>query len=652
MEASPEKSLRLLLIDDDEDEYIVLKSLVAGVDRIHFEVDWVDSAEKALQIHPDAPYDVLLVDYRLGAVNGLDIVEEFVRRGLKTPIILLTGQGNYEIDEAAQQAGAADYLAKDGLNFSILERTIRYAMEHKNTQAELERRVQERTQALYQEMGERQQAQEATRLSEARFRALAETTSAAIFITREMEIRYANPAAKMVTGYEPGELVTKSFLNLAHPDYRQSLQQQGLRNPWAPDLPFRFEVKIVRRDGAERWLDLTTGPIEYENGPACIVTAFDITERDIAEAELRRARDELEERVGERTMELRHSNEKLQIAVEESHKRMEAIDSLRNATSMLLSTIELENLLGHIVDAAQHAIPAAETASLHLLPMEGVEAGPVGDSKDKRIHIEPLGKIKGHPARAIRSGKPVLVSRVPDSEAAASGNGGSRPRRNRESAIAAPLMLEGKPLGALLLTSNDPGAFLKADLELLQSFAATAAVAIRNARLHGQVQQWAVTDPLTGALNRRGFFEISERELERFHRYGHPLSILYLDVDKFKSFNDRYGHLAGDRVLQAVVDRSCQKLRHMDVMGRLGGDEFAILLPVTSLARARKIAERVRRVMTDTPVAVGRRRLQISITVGVTTARAETPTLKALLEAADKAFYEAKEKGRNQVAAS
>ena len=186
MEASPEKSLRLLLIDDDEDEYIVLKSLVAGVDRIHFEVDWVDSTEKALQIHPDAPYDVLLVDYRLGAVNGLDIVEEFVRRGLKTPIILLTGQGNYEIDEAAQQAGAADYLAKDGLNFSILERTIRYAMEHKNTQAELERRVQERTQALYQEMGERQQAQEATRLSEARFRALAETTSAAIFITREM----------------------------------------------------------------------------------------------------------------------------------------------------------------------------------------------------------------------------------------------------------------------------------------------------------------------------------------------------------------------------------------------------------------------------------------------------------------------------------
>ncbi len=638
MNPSAQKSFRLLLVDDDEDEYTILKRLVTDVKRLRFEIDWADSSEKALEASYQNLYDAFLVDYYLGSENGVEVIKQLVQQGIKSPIILLTGQGNYEVDEAAQQAGAVDYLAKEDLSFSILERSVRYALAQKNIQDELERRVQERTRDLIAEIQERKQAQELTRLSEARFRALTETTSAAILIIREMEIRYANPAVKAITGFDPEELMGQSLIKLAHPDYQLSLQQQGMGNPWAPDLPFRFELKIVRKDNAERWLDLTTGSIEYEHQPAWIVTAFDITDRDIAETELRKARDELEERVIERTAELRS-------AMEESRKRAEEIDALQNATSMLLSTIDLEELLANIVDAAQRAIPAAENAALYLLaPKKGGQPQGNGvEFKDPRIHYEERSKMKGYPAKVIRSDAPLLV---------ANNHRAGRPSKkeeHEESIIAVPLSLEGHSLGALVLSNTSPGMFFASDIELLQSFAATAAIAIGNARQYGRIQKTAITDPLTGIYNRRGFFESGQNELERFRRYGHPLSILFMDVDKFKSINDVYGHAAGDRVLQVIVDRSCQSLRNMDIMGRVGGDEFAILLPETSLPKARTIAERIRRAVTEKPVSVRRKRLEVSTTIGVAAATREIPSMKVLLENADKALYRAKHKGRNRV---
>ena len=646
-------SIRILLVDDDEDEFVLLREQISDIQGVHFDLDWADSEEQALSVCKKKEYQAYLIDYRLGPANGVDLLRELISEGIKAPLILLTGQGNYEIDETARQAGAADYLAKDQLNSSLLERTIRYAIEYKNVQSDLEQCVQERTRALEREVQERQLAQEASRESEARFRALAETTSAAIFIVREMKIRYANPAAKMVTGYWPAELIEGEFLELIHPDYRAPLQQHGLGKPWAPGLPPRYELKLVRKDGKERWLDLTTGPVRFEGQDAWIVTAFDITERDMAEQELRKAKNKLEERIAERTLELRQLNKNLLVAGEESRKRAEELDALQNATSMLLSTLDLDSLLGNILDAACKAIPAAEKGTLHLIVSKTgqLQLRAATGFKESRPGRVLNSKTNGYLDKAIHAGKPLLIPDIFSKFLSVSLDLQARELQNARSLIIAPLLVQDEPLGALLLSCSRPAAFSERDLHLLQSFAATAAVAIHNAQLYGEVQRLAVTDPLTGAYNRRGFFETGERELERFRRYGHSLSMIYMDVDAFKTINDLYGHHAGDQVLQAVVDRSHLHMRHIDVISRIGGDEFVILLPEATLVTAQGIAERIHQAVIEKPVPVLRKQLQITTTLGITEARTDTTHLEALLANADKAFYEAKHNGGNQVAA-
>lgn len=130
------KMLRVLLVDDDEDEYILTKTLLADrsylstdIQQVGFALDWVSSYQSALESFRKEMHDVYLVDYHLGDKNGLELLKKAIRRGCKKPIIILTGQGNYEVDVAAMQAGAADYLVKGQIDSQLLERSIRYAVE-------------------------------------------------------------------------------------------------------------------------------------------------------------------------------------------------------------------------------------------------------------------------------------------------------------------------------------------------------------------------------------------------------------------------------------------------------------------------------------------------------------------------------------------
>lgn len=642
------RSLRILLVDDNEEEFNLLKNLVSAAKHYQYNLDWANSSERALSVREKQPYDVYLVDDHLGRANGLDIVRELNGHGTNAPVIFLTSRDNNQLDDGALQPGAADYLFKDQLNPTLLERTIRSAIDQSNIRSELDRCLQERSNALQQEILEHKLAQE----NAASFRALTETTSAAIFIVRGMQIRYANPAARLITGYSPDELVEGKFLELIHPKYRIALKQNGLGNSWAPDLPSRYELKIVRKDGSERWLDLTTGPIRYENQPAWIVTAFDITERDVAEQELRKAKNELEARISERTMEIRQVNKDLQKKVGEAQKRAAELEALRIATSILLSSLDLDTLLNNILAAACKAIPAAEKSVLDLVtPQTGLLRVRASTGfEDAHFRSVQLLKSKGYPAQAIRSQKPLLVKDIFTKYPSGSHNWLAQELQSARSAIVVPLLLDNEALGALLLTSSQPETFSKRDLRLLQSFANAAAVAIHNLQLHAEVQRLAVTDPLTGVFNRRGFFDTCKRELERLHRYGHPFSMIYFDIDKFKSINDGNGHNAGDRVLQEVVERACSHLRRVDLIGRLGGDEFAILLPETTILKARRVAERIRQAVVEKPVAFEHKQLQISVTLGITNARTNSADFEALLAKADQAFYKAKQNGDNQLA--
>ncbi len=164
-----------------------------------------------------------------------------------------------------------------------------------------------------------------------------------------------------------------------------------------------------------------------------------------------------------------------------------------------------------------------------------------------------------------------------------------------------------------------------------------------------ELRRLATTDTLTGVFNRRQFFDLAGREVERSHRYQLPLSLILIDLDHFKKVNDVHGHIAGDRVLQAFA-LTCQKnLREIDVFARYGGEEFAALLPETGRAQGREVAERLHCRINPLIVKIADSEIAITASMGIAEYLGEGDTLGGLLQRADRALYAAKAAGRNRI---
>jgi diguanylate cyclase (GGDEF)-like protein len=168
-------------------------------------------------------------------------------------------------------------------------------------------------------------------------------------------------------------------------------------------------------------------------------------------------------------------------------------------------------------------------------------------------------------------------------------------------------------------------------------------------RLSAGLELLATMDGLTSIFNRRHFETLARVEWGRFQRYSRPLSLLALDVDKFKSVNDRFGHDAGDLVLKAIADDCSSMRRETDIVARLGGEEFVLLLPETNEADAGIVAERLRKTIEDHSRVFPGNDTRISVSIGVASATLSMPNFEAMLKRADEALYEAKRRGRNQV---
>jgi diguanylate cyclase (GGDEF)-like protein len=177
------------------------------------------------------------------------------------------------------------------------------------------------------------------------------------------------------------------------------------------------------------------------------------------------------------------------------------------------------------------------------------------------------------------------------------------------------------------------------------------ASARREFLLERRLQVEANTDLLTGILNRRALQQVAEEEIARSLRYGQPLSLLLLDLDRFKSLNDRFGHDMGDRALQLSASSFRDSLRSSDRVARWGGEEFLVLLPSTGLAEASLLAQRLRRNIEELTLPSGVEPVRWTVSVGVAQLEPGQGWIE-LLARADKALYRAKEEGRNRVVAA
>ncbi len=166
---------------------------------------------------------------------------------------------------------------------------------------------------------------------------------------------------------------------------------------------------------------------------------------------------------------------------------------------------------------------------------------------------------------------------------------------------------------------------------------------------HEEIYRLMTVDGLTNTYNRRHFEELLEREIARSERYGHPFSLIALDLDHFKKVNDEWGHLAGDTVLRDTCDIITSRLRKNDTLARTGGEEFGIFLPESTLDQGLEAAEKLREAIANTPIQVEDRHIQITASFGVVSWKKGIGSIQELMKQADQQLYLAKDRGRNRV---
>ena len=340
--------------------------------------------------------------------------------------------------------------------------------------------------------------------------------------------------------------------------------------------------------------------------------------------------------------------EAARVSAEQQARLTEQLRALYQSSRILTSDLRLETVLQTLVETARQLLKA-RYAALGVLDAKGdfaqfVVVG-ITEAERERIGAPPQGHgLLGnflHEGASLRLNN---LTRDPRSI-------GFPPHHPpMKTFMGVPIVARGKVVGRIYLTdkANDQ-LFTQEDEDLMVGLAADAAIAIENARLFAEVQELAITDGLTGLHNRRHFFTLAEREIERAHRYGHPLSMILLDVDHFKQVNDTYGHDVGDQVLRKVTARWRERLRKVDILGRYGGEEFVALLPEKDLVGAFSAAERMRQSVTESPIETDQGLLAITISLGVADINESCSDLATLLNHADAALYLAKNEGRNQV---
>ncbi len=321
-------------------------------------------------------------------------------------------------------------------------------------------------------------------------------------------------------------------------------------------------------------------------------------------------------------------------ALSHSHR---AQDAVRSFVEVLASRLELDAL--------------ADRAMRELLLHTGSAAGAIiltADGEHRLIAshgIREAARLEAsaHVRLALKTGESQLVS-VPDDVAVEGVLTEFRPRE----VLVAPVTYKSVPLAAIVLAGALPyPGGMRAQLDL---FLRGLALALNNALSHDRLQRLAALDALTGVYNRRFGLGRLQEEFSRAVRAQTPIGVLMFDVDHFKSINDTYGHVVGDRVLARVADRARGVLREGDVLMRYGGEEFLAVLPAASLDNAVTLAERLRRTIEETAVSEGEQSIRVTVSIGVGAFPGlDVSAPDELVARVDAALYRSKSSGRNRV---
>jgi diguanylate cyclase (GGDEF)-like protein/PAS domain S-box-containing protein len=527
-------------------------------------------------------------------------------------------------------------------------------------------------------------------VGEATFRALAETISAAVFVYRGTRYVYVNAAATALTGYTAEELLGMEFWQLVHPDHRDVIRERGLARQRGERVPSRYEFRIVRSDGEERWVDFTSATVQYGGEPAALGTAFDVTDRRRATDELRRQLLTLEN-LSDAVVQTDGDGRIVgwNPAAARLYGFAEA-EVLGRTPELWLPPGDADRVIGEILDAVDRegrwsgeirfarrdgSSGITETTVVPVLDERGRRAGTLGVNRDvtERRRAEAALRESEERYRALFEESRDAIYMT--------GEAGRFEAVNQASlelfGYAREEML-GMELRDLCVDPTDcermdaeierAGSVRDHEVRLRRSdggvvdclMSATRRSGGRGGAVQGivhdiserkraeaQLAYGAFHDPLTGLPNRALFLDRLAQAVERVRRQGGAaLAVLFLDLDRFKVINDSLGHGTGDELLRALGARLGEALRPGDTAARFGGDEFTVLLEgVSDALTATHVAQRILDSLAR-PFHLSRSEVYTTASAGIALHTGGSASPEELLRSAGTALGRAKARGR------
>ena len=312
----------------------------------------------------------------------------------------------------------------------------------------------------------------------------------------------------------------------------------------------------------------------------------------------------------------------------------------------LSSTLSVQQVLERLLDRTLRHLDAEIGSILLLGPdsmLQAVTTRGLPDEVAERVTMKVGEGISGYVAA---TGQPLLI---PDVEVDPRFARCNRERYYTRSFISSPLLRMNTVLGVVNVNNKrSQESFVPDDLHLLEAIAGHAAVALGNARQYEETLQRAQRDALTGLANHGHLFASLDREVERAARYKRELSLVMIDIDHFKRYNDRFGHPSGDEALVKVANAISEVSRVHDIVARYGGEEFTVILPETDLEGATAFGEKARQAIESSGFGPDGR-ADLTVSAGCASLGADLDTANELIEAADSQLYRAKAQGRNRV---
>lgn len=334
--------------------------------------------------------------------------------------------------------------------------------------------------------------------------------------------------------------------------------------------------------------------------------------------------------------------------LEEARRRADYLSTINEISGSFASVLEPEALFEKIYREVCRIIPmeAFFVATYHPQKREIEMAFLIDDGK--RCPPARFKLDDGPTSRVIMTGQPFVAHLEARDDLEGARWLGHKPDPTR-SIIIVPMRVGPHVVGAISTQSYQPNAYGPEEIELLTTIAASAAIALENARLYQTARELSLTDYLTDLGNYRFFCNALEREIERARRSGSPLSLIMIDSDSLKYVNDRYGHAIGDMHLIHLAETMRSVSRKSDTLARYAGDEFMIILPNTRKEDAGIVAERLRARIENSPLSVDGSPVFTTVSIGVASFPEAGSTVDELVNAVDTALYKAKRQGKNRV---